>query len=371
MPTFKTKGKKPSHYYNAKQGIIPPPICMKRTAWIKDADNDSVTVFKLRSNPSDPKSQIYEMKARAFSTGSAEEFIMWRRDLNKILKGQNVVQEADKFDMAVRVLEGDALAVFEKLALDLTSQLKISTEPSVEQSDKPFMQAIKALATHIFPNNSLSIQKSWLRRDEAVWKKREIATRTWVARLHEINEMLVEFPPHFSTTQKLQEDEFMELLEYGIPPRWKSEMVKQGFVPRNHLVSEFVEFCEKLEYSEKLLGGPANGTEQGKKPKLGREGGNHETGPIGAAKTPQGGKKRGLQCQQSFAESGGTDGCGYHANSRTHTSNQCKVVMSQIAAMQAQADSSTKQNYKPFKWQKTKNNGGKTPKKLTKLTSKI
>ena len=72
MPTFKMKGKKPSHYYNAKQGIIPPLICMEQTAWIKDADDDSVAVFKLRSNPSDPKSQIYGMKARSFSTGSVK-----------------------------------------------------------------------------------------------------------------------------------------------------------------------------------------------------------------------------------------------------------------------------------------------------------
>ena len=140
-----------------------------------------------------------------------------------------------------------------------------------------------------------------------------------MAHLHEINEMLVEFPPHFKDTQKLQDDEFIELLEYGIPPKWKSEMVKQGFIPRNHTVSEFLEFCEKLEYSEKLLGGPANGTDKGEKPKLGRAGGDHETGPIGAAKTPPGGKKHGLKCQQSFAKSGGTDGCGYHVNSCTHT----------------------------------------------------
>ncbi len=64
------------------------------------------------------------MKARSFSTGSVQEFILWRRDLNKILKGQNVVQEADMSEMAKRVLEGDALTIFEKLALDLTKAAK-------------------------------------------------------------------------------------------------------------------------------------------------------------------------------------------------------------------------------------------------------
>ncbi len=57
-----------------------------------------------------------------------------------------------------------------------------------------------------------------------------------------------------------------------------------------------------------------------------------------------------------FCRNGGTNGCEYHVNTHTYTTKKCKVVMSQIAAMQAQADSSTKQNHKPFKRQKTKYN---------------
>ena len=63
-----------------------------------------------------------------------------------------------------------------------------------------------------------------------------------------------------------------------------------------------------------------------------------------------------------FCRNGGTNGCEYHVNTHTYTTKKCKVVMSQIAAMQAQADSSTKQNHKPFKRQKTEYNGGKKPK---------
>jgi hypothetical protein len=349
MPTVLSKVKKPNNYYNAKQHTIPPPIAIKRAKWVKDAEDNAVTVFKLRSNPTQAKSQLYEMKARSFSTGSVEQFIMWKRDLHKIIKGQNITQAADKFEMTKRVLEGDALAVFEKIELDLA-----------EKTEETFVQALRALATHVFPNNALSNQKSWLRRNEAAWKKKDVVTRTWVARLHEINEMLTEFPPNFNADQKLADDEFMEVLEYGVPPQWKATMVKHGFTPSDHTIPEFTEFCEKLEYSEQLLGGPKNGNGKGKKPKLGQEGGDHDTGPVGAAKTPQGGNKRRHKCQQTFAKSGGKDGCGYHIHTLTHTTNECKVVMSQIANMQAQAEAAPKRNN--YKKQKYSNKGTPTNK---------
>jgi hypothetical protein len=116
-------------------------------------------------------------------------------------------------------LEGDALAVFEKIELDMAVQ-----------SDETFVQALQALVTHVFPNNALSNQKSWLRRNEAAWKKKDVVTRTWVARLHKINEMLVEFPPNLNANQKLADDEFMEVLEYGVLPHWKAAMVKMDFL---------------------------------------------------------------------------------------------------------------------------------------------
>jgi hypothetical protein len=220
MPIVSSKANKPNHYYNAKQHTIPPPIAIKRAKWVKEAEDDAVTVFKLQSNPTQAKSQLYEMKARSFSTGSVKQFVMWKCNLNKIIKGQNITQAADKFEMMKCILEGDALAVFEKIELDMAVQL-----------DETFVQALQALVTHVFPNNALSNQKSWLRRNEAAWKKKDVVTRTWVARLHEINEMWVEFPPNLNANQKLADDEFIEVLEYGVLPHWKAAMVKHGFTP--------------------------------------------------------------------------------------------------------------------------------------------
>jgi hypothetical protein len=79
---------------------IPPPILFKRSLWNKDAEDAEVTTFKLRSNPTDKDSQLYELRAQSFSNGTPEQFILWKRDLDKIIKGQNVTRPTDKYEMA-------------------------------------------------------------------------------------------------------------------------------------------------------------------------------------------------------------------------------------------------------------------------------
>jgi hypothetical protein len=69
--------------------MIPPPILFKRS---KDAES---TAFKLRSNPTDKDSQLYELRACSFPNGTPAQFILWKRDLDKIIKGQNVKRPTD------------------------------------------------------------------------------------------------------------------------------------------------------------------------------------------------------------------------------------------------------------------------------------
>jgi hypothetical protein len=202
-----------------------------------------VSTFKLRCNPTQADSQLYELKARSFDTGTVEQFILWKRDLDKILMGQNVTRPIDKFAMARRVLEGDALATFNEKAYTLGIE-----------SEENFKKSMEALASHIFPKYALSNQKAWLRRSDDVRKKPQMSTRTWAARLNEINQMLIEFPPKFNETQMIPKEDFIEVIEYGIPQSWRAKMVEQGFIPIQHTLAEIIEFCEKMEYAEEMIG---------------------------------------------------------------------------------------------------------------------
>jgi hypothetical protein len=288
--------------------------------------------FKLRSNPTDKNSPQYEMQAKVFATGTVEQYIWWKRDLYKIIAGQHVTRAQDKFTMARRLLHGDALAVFEDAASSKN-----------ETNNEDFEATMKELAKHIFPKNALANQKSWLRRSRKARKSSEMLTRRWVARIQEINMMLPEFPPDFDDTQKMRAEDVTEVLEYGIPQKWKAKMVETGFVPADHHPTEFVEFCERLESSEQMLGFTNNKTAQkqeqkGSKPKDEPEGAdkNNSGSSKTNAKTPKARNTPQKRCK-SFVESNGTDGCGYHINTTTHRSNECKVLMAQAASMRGQA----------------------------------
>jgi hypothetical protein len=54
-------------------------------------------------------------------------------------------------------------------------------------------------------------------------------------------------PPSFDDTQKLTDDELIEVIYFGIPNSWKNEMVRQGFDPIEKTLEEFREFCQRLE----------------------------------------------------------------------------------------------------------------------------
>ena len=67
--------------------------------------------------------------------------------------------------------------------------------------------------------------------------------------LVEINEYLKLFPP-FGESQSLPVDEILEIAEFASPAKWCKAMNMHGFEATAHTPSEFVEFCECLEFVE-------------------------------------------------------------------------------------------------------------------------
>ena len=212
--------------------------------------------------------------------------------------------------MARRVLHGDALAVFDKEALTL-----------IQEDEESFQMCLKALANHVFPKNALSSQKAWLRRSEDVKKKPTMSTRIWTAQLQEINQMLSECPPAYSKTQRILDEDFVEVIEYGIPYSWRAKMAEQGFVPVNHTLTEIIEFCNKMEYAEEMTGknNIQNNQKTGQHAKANSVSGNKLTGAILHVKAPQGVSKKRWEHHVNFAKRDGKDGCALHVNATDHT----------------------------------------------------
>ena len=63
---------------------------------------------------------------------------------------------------------------------------------------------------------------------------------------------VVEFHTVFNASQKIDEDEIVDILEFGTPNKWQSEMVHLGFDSAVTNSQELVEFCECLEFDEDL-----------------------------------------------------------------------------------------------------------------------
>jgi hypothetical protein len=250
--------------------------------------------------------------------------------------------------MARRVLYGDALAVFDEEALTL-----------VQEDEESFKKSLEALAHHVFPKNALSSQKAWLRRSDDVKKKPNMSTRTWMARLQEINQMLSEFPPTFSKTQRISDEDFVEVIEYGIPYSWRAKMAEQGFVPVNHTLTEIVEFCNKMEYAEEMTGinnsqNNQNNRKTGQHAEADSASGDTLTGAILHAKAPQGVSKKRRERHTNFAESNGSDGCALHLKATDHTTGECRVLLGQAKKMRAVWDAQPRE--KTFQRQKVYNN---------------
>jgi hypothetical protein len=64
--------------------FIPPPIALERPA-NKDLKKNECLLLKLRSDPTNVDSQTYELTIKFFNTSTPEEWLIFLRDLKRVL----------------------------------------------------------------------------------------------------------------------------------------------------------------------------------------------------------------------------------------------------------------------------------------------
>ena len=67
-------------------------------------------------------------------------WLRWKRDLGRVLQGQNVNTGLGRYNMTRRLLEGDALAAF-----------NVAAATHGNETNDNFMRCIRDVTTHIFP----------------------------------------------------------------------------------------------------------------------------------------------------------------------------------------------------------------------------
>jgi hypothetical protein len=84
-----------------------PPIPLERPERQALEDGNYVS-FKLCAGPVDPQSQLYSLRVPYYSTGTPEQWIIFRKNLDKVLIGQNITTGPPTYEMTSHILEGAA-----------------------------------------------------------------------------------------------------------------------------------------------------------------------------------------------------------------------------------------------------------------------
>ena len=112
MPTVTQNGNydKEAKDFKAHANTILPLRIEKET---KLSKNQYMT-FKLRTDPANVNSPIYEYTARYINgdEGARNGLLQWKKDIIKICYGQNITSALAKISLAQQLLKGEALSSF-------------------------------------------------------------------------------------------------------------------------------------------------------------------------------------------------------------------------------------------------------------------
>ena len=281
----------------------------------KERDSSELFKIKLRTSPTDADSSTYEYSMPYYENGTPEEWLEFLRGIRRIIAGLNITTGPSSYAMARQILQGDALAAFEKECKDQTVE-----------SVANFKEALKKVTAHVFPQRALQIQKHYMRR--YMRKPKSMTVRTYCNRVVQMRNQLDFYPGGNANGDTLPEDELLDILEHGIPVTWQKEMARQGFVPIDKSVTEFIEFCKRLEFTE--LNYHEVRTDNGARPNVGSKSGNSFTDAKSQSNKTQNvtsgthKRKRGANSNDLY--------CPLH-DTHGHDLNSCKVMQSQAKKM--------------------------------------
>ena len=299
---------------------IVPPIPLERPE-VKDLQKGQYHTYKLRSNPTDAASPTYDLSVPFFREGTCEEFLLFLRNLSRVIEGQGIANAANRVGLVRKLLQGSLLTAFNNvIASSVTAETPLS--------DDIYDNALAAAKALVFPKRAAITQKRFMRR--FLRKPATMTTREYVDRVTEINSYLVEFPPiteDGTNPEVLPNDEIMDILEFGVPNSWQKTMVLQDFDPVQKSVPEFTAFCERIEQLEDHSQARPNKESKGNSNKRKRDGDRSS------------GKDR-----KSNSKS-----CMLHGDNCGHDTSECKVLQSQAKKMRQNYDAQSPDKKREFK----------------------
>jgi hypothetical protein len=233
------------------------------------------------SNPSDKKSIQNRVDIGiADGTQSVRFQINWIKSVTSVLQGMALTTGKLQYNMVKQMCKGQVWTAFHdsvggqqlKARADEAEEAADELEQEDDETNQAFearkqqaydariqqavpavstdmvATALKATMTVVCPYKALEMQKRFMRRK--MRKPADMKTRAYVNHLVRINMDELPMLPPFDNNQSLSSDEIMDIVLFGIPKSWQSEMTRQGFDPFRKTLNALVDFCERMESAE-------------------------------------------------------------------------------------------------------------------------
>ena len=108
-------------------------------------------VHKVCYNPTNTELHTYKIYLNPFDTGSVEQWLKFLMKLNLIITGNGLTARPVKFNLMRSLLKGGPLQHFNNKAQELREETAMHHEI-----------CLNAVSAHIFPKNTLQMQKCYL-----------------------------------------------------------------------------------------------------------------------------------------------------------------------------------------------------------------
>eukprot|EP00957_Ditylum_brightwellii_P183267 13960095-Ditylum_brightwellii.AAC.1 len=138
-------------FANHNQGNKPPPILFYMPDKKKKLSPLDYQTYKLRTNPKDEKSVVYNLVVKCYKVGTPEEWLQFMDTVTQVIKGQDIQDGDTAYSLVKSLLKGDALQVFK------------NKEARQENKDGlVFTKCLAAVTEQVFPKKANKTQKKYI-----------------------------------------------------------------------------------------------------------------------------------------------------------------------------------------------------------------
>jgi Tfp pilus assembly protein PilE len=226
------------------------PLIGEKSAMVEDDKGRFITIeLRARVNAL-AGSATYKKYIRKFEEGTAQEWIDLQRDIKEIWVQNTITGGTDRASTARALLRGESLTSFES-SIEESRRNDVDGVAGVPlQLDAEMVETtMTSVATTVCPHRALEMQRLWMTR--GVRKPYEMTTRKTAAAITRINNALPLFPSG-TDTSKFSDAKVVELLEWSLPPSWRSKFDLDGYIlPTLDSKAKLIESCEAIERNQK------------------------------------------------------------------------------------------------------------------------